>query len=65
MAIIDCEIEYTSETNEEGREQDCVVATCSECGKTATSWGHGETSVKRGLVMLRAECGAENFYQAE
>jgi len=41
-----------------------VVATCSRCGYTTESFGTGEGSKKRCLVLMREECpeGEHNFY---
>lgn len=51
------QIDYTREENEEGREQDCVYATCNETDETAGPvCGHSEASVKRALAMLREQC---------
>lgn len=58
------EINYTSEENEYGREQDCVYATCCQSDVTAGPiWGHSEASVKRALATLSEECQA--FHVAE
>jgi len=44
-----------------------VVAECSRCGHKTESFGTGENSIKRCLVMLREECpeGEHNFYVSE
>ena len=44
-----------------------VVARCSRCGHEVESYGTGEGSVKRCLVLLREECPEDeaNFYVAE
>ena len=62
----DAEINYTSEENEDGREQDCVYATCCDTGaKTGPIWGHGDASVKRALAQLSEECGTGAFHNVE
>ena len=41
-------------TEREGREG--VQATCSDCGHQTFSYGRGEASRKRCLVLMREEC---------
>ena len=62
-----CEIEERDLENEDGREIQGVAATCSRCGHETESFGTGEASVRRCLVLLREEClkGERNFYVAE
>lgn len=50
--------------NEEGREQEAVKATCGKCGHVTDSYGTGESSIKRCLILLRKECPMReaNFY---
>jgi hypothetical protein len=50
--------------NEEGHEQAGVKATCGKCGHVEDSYGTGESSVKRCLIMLRKNCPMReaNFY---
>jgi len=63
MARVECEVEYTKDFNEDtGKMQDCVVVTCGKCGDSQMSWGHGEKSVRRCLVLLSEECVENNFY---
>lgn len=61
---VECTIEYGVGTNEEDREQDCVTATCSECDHSERSWGQGERSIRRCLVLMGENCpeDADNFY---
>jgi hypothetical protein len=51
-----CTVEYTSQENENGFPQDCVIVTCNECGHTEESWGHGERSVRRCLALMAENC---------
>ena len=62
-----CSIEETELENDEGRPIDGVEATCSRCQHTTQSFGTGEASRKRCLVLLREECpeGEANFYADE
>lgn len=64
---VKCEVEFTQREDEYGKERDCVVVTCSRCGREEMSWGQGENSVKRCLALMRENCeeGEENFYIAE
>lgn len=60
----DAEINYTSEENEDGREQECVYATCCKSDITiGPIWGQSDASVKRALATLSEEC--EGFHVAE
>jgi hypothetical protein len=61
------EIEEVDLENEQGRTVQGVRATCSKCGHSTESFGTGEKSRKRCLVLLREECpeGEENFYVDE
>ena len=61
MARHTVEITYRQEENEDGREQDCVYATCEDSGATCGPiWGHSDASVKRALATLSEEC--EGFH---
>lgn len=52
------EIEYTSEENDSGFDQECVYANCCESGESVGPvWGQGDASVKRALAQLTEECG--------
>lgn len=64
MAKVECEVSYDTTENDEGHEVDCTVVTCGRCGHSTTSFGTGEGSMKRCLVLLREECpqGETNFY---
>lgn len=56
MARVTVEISETQLENESGREVDGVRAQCSQCGHTTESFGTGEGSRKRGLVLVRDQC---------
>lgn len=62
-----CEVRVVTLGNEDGREVDGVCATCGRCEHETSSFGTGEASVKRCLVLLREECpdGESNFYVAD
>ena len=66
MKVI-CEVEETTLENESGREIPGVVATCSRCQHTTESFGTGDASRRRCLVLLREECPhhEDNFYVEE
>jgi hypothetical protein len=61
---IKCEISEEVRDNDEGHEQECVVATCSRCDHQEESWGTSESSIRRCLVLLRENCPRDerNFY---
>ena len=46
------------------RKVEGVEATCSRCGHTTESYGIGDASIKRCLVLMREECpeNENNFY---
>lgn len=46
---------------------DGVTATCSRCGNETESYGTGDRSVKRCLVVMREEClnSESNYYVEE
>jgi hypothetical protein len=62
-----CEIEETELENEDGREVPGMSATCARCGHETESFGTGDNSRKRCLVLMREECpkGEHNFYVSE
>jgi len=64
---VPCEITETTLTNENGREIDGVVACCRRCLHQTESYGTGENSRKRCLVLMREECPEyeDNFYVDE
>jgi hypothetical protein len=51
--------------NDSGIEVDGVEATCLNCDHKTQSFGTGEKSRKRCLVLMREECpeGEENYYK--
>lgn len=59
---VECAVE---EITDQG--QPAIQATCSPCEHVTTSFGTTDRSVKRCLVLMRAECpeGEENFYVDE
>lgn len=67
MSKVKCEVEYSTDINDDNREVDCVVVVCSSCGHETTSWGHGVASVKRCLALMGEECpeSEKNFYVEE
>jgi hypothetical protein len=62
---VTCEITETELENDEGREVEGVIATCSRCGHTTESFGTGGASIRR--CLMRDECpnGEANFYVAD
>ena len=64
---ISCSMLETTLENEDGREQDGILATCRECGHETESFGTGDRSRRRCLVLMREECpnGEENYYVDE
>jgi hypothetical protein len=66
MTRVFCRISESEAENEEGRLVPCIVACCSECGHETESFGTGEASVKRCLVLMRKECPERrhHFYAA-
>lgn len=63
---IHCSIEQCDLMNDNGNYVPGVEATCPKCGHVTQSFGTGERSVKRCLVLMREECpnGERNFYVA-
>jgi hypothetical protein len=61
---VECEVGEVELTNDNGIEVAGVCATCSRCDHETESFGTGEASVRRCLVLLREECpkGEHNFY---
>lgn len=64
---IKCEVFQVELENDDGREVEGVSAHCSRCDFETHSFGTGDASVKRCLVLLREECpsGETNFYVAD
>ncbi len=67
MSKIFCEVEYSTDENDEGVEVDCVIVTCSKCGHQVQSWGDSDQSIKRSCAVMSEECpeSESNFYEAE
>ena len=61
---IECEVTTVDLENDSGREVEGVQAECSRCGHCTESFGTGDGSVKRCLVLMREECPNDeaNFY---
>lgn len=61
---IECDIEEEEIEDSEGVMVPGVIATCSECGHSTQSFGTGESSIKRCLVLMRKNCPnrEQNFY---
>lgn len=61
---VECEVEETELERNNGRTLDGVRATCGRCGHETESFGTGENSVKRCLVLMREQCpnNETNFY---
>ena len=64
---VPCSIEYVVLENEDGREVDGVMATCSRCDQIEESLGTMERSLRRCLALLRDDCPRRelNFYMPE
>ena len=64
---VTCLVDYTYAQNESGNDQECVIVECGECEHVEQSWGHGDKSVRRCLVLMGQHCpeGEENFYILE
>ena len=62
---ISCEVEEISLEGDYG-EVESVRVTCSKCGHYTESFGTGEASIRRCLVLMReeCECNENNFYVA-
>jgi hypothetical protein len=58
-----CDVQQTELDGDYGS-VDGISATCSRCGHETQSFGTGEASIKRCLVLMREECpeGEKNFY---
>ena len=60
---IKCELDYITIENENGIEVDGVCCTCTKCGKSEESFGTGQRSINRCLLMLYNSCDCgNNFY---
>jgi hypothetical protein len=63
---VECEINPVEIEGDHGPVKS-VQATCGRCSHTTESFGEGENSIKRCLVLLREECprAEQNFYVTE
>jgi len=64
---IECRLELVELENDNGREVDGIVVTCSRCGQKTQSYGQGPNSVKRCLALMREKCPdkLDAFYAIE
>ena len=64
---VECQIDHGEQEGDYGTMVPCTTATCGRCGHSSESFGTGEGSIKRCLVLLREECpnGESNFYVEE
>ena len=51
-----CEISFVDMKNDRGRDVPGVTATCVDCGAETHSFGDGEGSIKRCMVLMRDVC---------
>lgn len=67
MSRVICTFEETTLTNDNGRDVASVRATCEECGHVTRSFGTGDGSRRRCLLLMRKQCpqDEENFYVDE
>ena len=68
MARVECEIiEVEMKSEDTGLAVPGICARCGDCGHETESYGTGEASICRCLVLLREECpeGRRNFYVDE
>ena len=50
-------VHYTSETNDRGHKQICVIAECGWSNqRVGPIWGHTDAAVKRALATLSQQC---------
>jgi len=65
MPPVGCKVKYTQLPDENGKVRDAVVVTCTKCGQSTDSWGHGDASVRRCFKILHMECHENNFYKVD
>lgn len=67
MARVNCDVSFEDIQNESGRQVPGVVVTCGRCGHHVQSFGQGEGSIKRCMVLLKEECpnSERNFYTTD
>lgn len=61
---VECEVVQLDLDNDRGGTTPGVSATCSRCDHCETSFGTGDKSVRRCLVLLKENCpeGETNYY---
>jgi len=64
VKVLYAKIDYYSERNDYGTDTDCVRATCPNCLQSTESYGDGDSSIKRCLVLLQQQCGCAEFFGA-
>lgn len=63
---IHCDVEETELEGDDGRMVPGVIATCEKCDHTIESYGTGQPSINRCLVLMNRECPeSENNYYVE
>ena len=64
---VTCEISRVTLQNGAGHDVEGVTAFCTRCEHSTESFGTGDSSIRRCLVLLREECpnGEKNFYVQE
>lgn len=57
-------VDITYEQGDYGNDVESIEAICSRCNNSTTSFGIGQASERRSLVLLRESCpnGESNFY---
>jgi hypothetical protein len=67
MRRVRCSLEEIELENDEGMLIDSVSVACGRCGYETESFGRGDASIKRCLVLLREGCmlGLRNYYVLE
>lgn len=67
MAKVEVEIEEVILEDDDNREVEGILATCTKCDHEAEVFGTTDASVRRACALLREECpmGEENFYDAD
>lgn len=61
---VECDITKTLIMNEHGREVPGVVVSCTRCSYSTESFGQGDGSVRRCMMLLKEQCpnGERNYY---
>jgi hypothetical protein len=65
MTKVKCSVDEIELTGDNGCEVAGVMASCPRCGHETESFGTGDASIRRCLVLMREECPNEerNFYE--